>query len=138
MHALKPLSSARFSPVDYKVGTSIPDNYHIEYDGHYYSVSYTLHGKAAILKATFHEVIICDQYNRKIAEHRRVYSTFPKYVTQDEHMPKEHLYYRNINQHDGSFYRSWAGKFGQNMWLFLDITGVVFMYSCKITLSKAA
>lgn len=119
--ALKPLSGARFSPVDYKVVTGIPDNYHIEYDGHYYSVSYTLHGKPAILKATFHEIIICDQYNRKIAEHRRVYSTFPKYVTQDEHMPKEHLYYRNINQHDGSFYRSWARKFGQNMWLFIDL-----------------
>ena len=107
--------------MDYKVVTGIPDNYHIEYDGHYYSVSYTLHGKPAILKATFHEIIICDQYNRKIAEHRRVYSTFPKYVTQDEHMPKEHLYYRNINQHDGSFYRSWARKFGQNMWLFIDL-----------------
>lgn len=36
-------------------------------------------------------------------------------------MPKEHLYYRNINQHDGSFYRSWARKFGQNMWLFIDL-----------------
>lgn len=119
--ALKPLNGARFSPVDYKVVTSIPDNYHIEYDGHYYSVSYTLHGKPAILKASFHEIIICDQYNRKVAGHRRVYTTFPKYVTLDEHMPKEHLYYREINRHEGSFYRSWAGKFGPNMSLFIDL-----------------
>lgn len=119
--ALKPLNGARFSPCDYKVVSSIPDNYHIEYDGHYYSVSYTLHGKPAILKAMFNEIEICDEYNRLITKHQRVYSTFPKYITKDEHMPKEHLYYKNVNQHDGDFYRRWASKFGTDMALFIDV-----------------
>lgn len=119
--ALKPLNGTRFSPVDYKVVNSIPDNYHIEYDGHYYSVSYTLHGKPAILKASFREIVICDEYNRLLTRHQRQYAMFPKYITKDEHMPKEHLFYRNINQHDGSFYRSWASKFGNNMFQFIDL-----------------
>lgn len=119
--ALKPLRGPRFSPVDYKSVISIPDNYHIEYDGHYYSVSYTLHGKPAILKASFNEIVICDEYNRLLTRHNRVYTTFPKYVTKDEHMPKEHLYYKSVNQHDGTFYRLWAKKFGNNMFTFIDL-----------------
>ena len=42
----------------------VPNNYHIEYDGHYYSVLYSYCGKPAILKATASEIRICDQYNR--------------------------------------------------------------------------
>lgn len=119
--SLKPLGGSRFSPCNYKVVTSIPDNYHIEYDDHYYSVSYTLHGKPAILKATFDRIIICDEYNRVLTEHRRAYATFPRYITKDEHMPKEHLYYKTVNSRNGSFYRSWAMKFGENMNTFIDL-----------------
>lgn len=37
---LKPLPGGDFTVCDYKPVTRIPDNYHIEYDGHYYSVLY--------------------------------------------------------------------------------------------------
>lgn len=48
---------------DYKYFFKVPDNYHLEYDVHYYSVLYTQLGKPAILKATMTEIRICDEYN---------------------------------------------------------------------------
>lgn len=42
---------------DYKYFLKVPDNYHLEYDAHYYSVLYTHKGKPAILKATMTELI---------------------------------------------------------------------------------
>lgn len=93
----------------------ISDNYHIEYDGHYYSVVYTYCGKPAILKATSSEIRICDQYNRLICKHRRSYKDFPMYITEDSHMRPEHLYYKEVNAKDGAYYRRWASVFGPNI-----------------------
>ena len=117
---MKPLNG-RFSPCDYKFFSRVPDNYHLEYDGHYYSVSYMHHGKPAILRATFMEVVVLDENNRIIASHRRSYEKFPLYITRDEHMPKEHRFYKEVNEHNGSFYRSWARKFGASMGQFIDL-----------------
>ena len=100
---------------DYKTVTRIPDNYHIEYDNHYYSVVYTHCGKSAIIKATASEIRICDQYNRLICKHKRSYKDFPKYITEDSHMRPEHLYYKEVNEKDGAYYRRWASVFGPNM-----------------------
>lgn len=117
---MKPLNG-RFSPCDYKFFSRVPDNYHLEYDGHYYSVSYMHHGKPAILRATFMEVVVLDENNRIIASHRRSYEKFPLYITRDEHMPKEHRFYKEVNEHNGSFYRSWAKKFGASTGQFIDL-----------------
>ena len=75
---MKPLPDGSFTVCDYKTVTRIPDNYHIEYDSHYYSVVYTHCGKSAIVKATASEIRICDQYNRLICKHKRSYRDFPK------------------------------------------------------------
>ena len=112
---LKPLPGGTFMVCDYKTVTRIPDNYHIEYDNHYYSVVYTHCGKSAIIKATASEIRICDQYNRLICKHKRSYKDFPKYITEDSHMRPEHLYYKEINEKDGAYYRRWASVFGPNM-----------------------
>ena len=112
---MKPLPGGEFTVCDYKSVNKIPDNYHIEYDGHYYSVVYTYCGKPAILKATSSEIRICDQYNRLICKHRRSYKDFPLYITEDSHMRPEHLYYKEVNAKDGAYYRRWASVFGPNM-----------------------
>lgn len=112
---LNPLPDGTFTVCDYKTVTRIPDNYHIEYDSHYYSVVYTHCGKSAIIKATASEIRICDQYNRLICKHRRSYKEFPKYITEESHMRPEHLYYKEVNEKDGSYYRRWASVFGPNM-----------------------
>ena len=112
---MKPLPGGAYTVCDYKAVTRVPDNYHIEYDGHYYSVVYTHCGKPAILKATPSEIRICDQYNRLICKHRRSYKEFTLYITEDDHMRPEHLYYKEVNAKDGAYYRRWASVFGPNM-----------------------
>lgn len=117
---LKPLPGGSFTVCDYKTVSKIPDNYHVEYDDHYYSVVYTHCGKPAIIKATASEIRICDQYNRLICKHKRSYRDFPKYITEDSHMRPEHLYYKEVNEKDGAYYRRWASVFGPNMSDFID------------------
>lgn len=112
---MKPLPGGAFTVCDYKAVNRVPDNYHIEYDGHYYSVVYTQSGKPAILKATSSEIRICDQFNRLVCKHKRSYKTFPLYITEDSHMRPEHLYYKEVNAKDGAYYRRWASVFGPNM-----------------------
>ena len=117
---LKPLPGGTYTVCDYKTVTHIPDNYHVEYDNHYYSVVYTHCGKPEIIKATASEIRICDQYNRLLCKHKRAYKEFPKYITDDDHMKPEHLYYKEVNQKDGAYYRRWASVFGPNMSEFID------------------
>ena len=40
---------------------------------------------------------------------------FPLYITDDSHMPPEHLYYKEVNAHDGAYYRRWASVYGESM-----------------------
>lgn len=117
---MKPLPGGKFAVCEYKTVNKIPDNYHIEYDGHYYSVLYSYCGKPAILKALPSEIRICDQYNRLICKHKRSYKSFPLYVTDDSHMRPEHLYYKEVNEKDGAYYRRWASVFGPHMSEFID------------------
>ncbi len=117
---MKPLPGGNYAICEYKPFNKVPDNYHLDFDNHYYSVLYTYKGKPAILKATQSEIRICDQYNRLICRHKRAYREFPKYITEDEHMPPEHLYYKEVNAKNGAYYRRWAAVFGPNMAEFID------------------
>lgn len=121
---MKPIPNGNFTLCDYKYISSVPDNYHLEYDGHYYSIVYTYYGKPAILKATMSEIIICDENNRSICRHKRSYERFPRYITDDSHMPKPDLFYKDLNEHlnehDGNYYRNWAAKFGTSMVMLID------------------
>ncbi len=51
------LPGESYTLCDYKYFLKVPDNYHLEYDAHYYSVLYTYKGKLAILKATMNLII---------------------------------------------------------------------------------
>ena len=117
---MKPLPGGSYMICDYKAVLKVPNNYHIEYDGHYYSVLYSYCGKPAILKATPSEIRICDQYNRLICTHKRSYKEFPLYITTDEHMRPEHLYYKEVNSKDGNYYRRWASAIGTAMSELID------------------
>lgn len=114
------LPGENYTLCDYRYFLKIPDNYHLEYDAHYYSVLYTYLGKPAILKATMTEIRICDEYNRLICKHPRSYLGFPMYVTEASHMPKEHQYYKEVNAHDGAYYRRWAFVYGTSMVTLID------------------
>ena len=109
-----------FTLCDYKYVLRVPDNYHLEYDGHYYSVLYTYHNKPAILKATISEIHICDENNRLICKHERSYQRFPLYITDETHMPPNHRYYKEVNAHDGAYYRRWAAAIGEPLAIMID------------------
>lgn len=117
---MKPLSPGMFTTCEYKYFSKVPDNYHLAFDDHYYSVSYRNLGKPAILKATFDSIMICDENNRLLFTHKRVYNTFPKYITVDEHMPENHRFFKEVNTRDGRYYRNWAERLGPNMFKFID------------------
>ncbi|MDO4650622.1 MAG: transposase [Eubacteriales bacterium] len=109
---MRSLAGESFSLCDYKYFSRVPNNYHLLYDDHYYSVLYTYYDQPAILKATFAEVHICDRNNKLICKHHRSYKDFPKYITKEEHMPPNHKYYRDVNSKDGAYYRRWASAIG--------------------------
>ena len=117
---MTPIPDGVFTLCDYRYALRVPDNYHLEYDGHYYSVLYTYHGKPAILKATLTEIRICDKNNRLICKHVRSYRDFPRYITDETHMPPSHKYYKEVNAHDGAYYRRWASTFGESMTIMID------------------
>lgn len=117
---MKDLPARGFTVCDYKYFLRIPDNYHLEFDGHYYSVMYAMHGKPALLKATMSEIRICDENNRLLCTHPRSYKDFPRYITDDAHMPPEHQYYKELNAHDGAYYRRWATVYGDAMVTLID------------------
>lgn len=119
---MKTLSDGSFTLCDYKPYAHIPNNYHLLYDGHYYSVLYTYCNQPAILKATPTEIKICDKNNRLICSHKRSYNEYPKYITDDTHMPPGHMYYKEINSKDGDYYRNRAKVFGPYMLKLIDIT----------------
>lgn len=117
---MKTLSDGSFSLCDYKAFEHIPNNYHLNYDGHYYSVLYTYYKQPAILKATPTEIRICDKNNHLICTHKRSYNEFPKYITDDTHMPPGHQYYKEINHQNGDYYRNRAKAFGPYMAKLID------------------
>jgi transposase len=117
---MKALPGDNYTTCDYKYFLRIPDNYHLDYDGHYYSVLYTYRGQPAILKATLTEIRICDKNNHLICKHSRSYKDFPLYITDDSHMKPEHLYYKEINSKDGAYYRRWAAVYGEFMSELID------------------
>lgn len=87
---MRPLAGGSFSLCEYKYFARIPNNYHLLFDDHYYSVLYTYYNQPAILKATMAEIRICDKNNKLLCTHRRSYKEFPKYITKQEHMKPEH------------------------------------------------
>ncbi len=117
---MKPLATGNFTICDYKYYDHIPNNYHLQYDAHYYSVLYTHGDKPAILKATMSEVVICDVYNRLLSKHARLYGSNPLYSTHPEDMPPHHQFYTELNGHDGSYYRKMASRYGSAMEKLID------------------
>lgn len=117
---MKPLAGETFSLCEYKYFAHVPNNCHLLYDDHYYSVLYTHYNKPAILKATMGEIKICDKNNRLICTHRRSYKEFPKYITKAEHMKPEHRYYSEVNSKDGDYYRRWASAIGPHTARMID------------------
>jgi transposase len=116
--ALRSLPSVRFEMADFKIRT-VPDNYHVEYDGFYYSVLYTYHRQKVTIRATSTTIEIIDDNRERIASHLRHF-TGKRYVTNPDHMPEHHKKYWESTQWDGLRYRAWAEKVGESTSHFIE------------------
>jgi len=82
-------------------------DYHVEYDGHYYSVPHHLFRKQLEIRATA-ETVECLREGRRVASHRRNYVK-GGHTTLPEHMPSSHRRYADWNP---SRMISWANETG--------------------------
>jgi transposase len=110
--ALRPLPATRYENAAY-VTRRVPNNYHVEYDGFYYSVPYTMYKEKITLRATAETVEIINANRERAALHPRRYIG-SRYVTRPGHMPKNHRHQRNKDQFDGARYRAWSANIGEN------------------------
>jgi len=85
--ALGPLPATVYEYADWKT-QKLPRDYHIEFDGHYYSCVYTLKGRHLEIRATIHVVEIFHR-NKRVASHVRSRIKGAK-TTLREHMPPHH------------------------------------------------
>ena len=110
---LRPLPEQRYEIADV-LSKKLGDNYHLEYNGFYYSVPYTLLGEQLIIRATDLSIEILKAADHKrVAVHRRHYKG-SKYVSDPNHMPANHRAIYEQRQFDGERYKQWAKDIGDN------------------------
>ncbi len=106
---LQPLPTRRYEYADWKEA-KVQFNYHVEYQGFFYSVHYSHVGKRCSIRAT---PLVIEIYlgMERIAANPRNYNTFNRYTTLPEHMPEQH---RAVFGWNSERFLSWAEKTGPN------------------------
>lgn len=112
---MRPLKDGNFMACDYHYCSKVPADYHVPYDGHFYSVPYRYYQEEIIIKATREEIILCDRNNREITRHKRCYIPTIRFITKPEHMPANHRFYQEVNERNSDDYMKWAEQMGPNM-----------------------
>ena len=116
--ALRPLPPTRYERVEY-LTRRVPENYHVEYDGRYYSVPYTLFKQKVTLRVGINMIEILNENRERVALHQRQRSG-SRYVTVTEHMPQSHQWQQKANKRNGDSYRTWAKTIGEETWAVVD------------------
>ena len=104
--ALKPLPQEPYEFVQWKKAT-VHIDYHVEVDGHYYSVPYQLARKRIDVRYTA-QTVECFYKHKRVASHRRSFQR-GRHSTIREHMPNTHRKY--LEWTPERFLR-WAEKIG--------------------------
>lgn len=125
--ALRPLPKNAFEIADMAV-RRVPDNYHVEYKGFYYSVPYTLYKQQVTLRATERTIEVFDRDRRRVATHPRR-EQGRRYVTDPMHMPENHRAFHEQQAFDGDRYRRWSEKVGQSTAHLIH--GLLTAYACE-------
>ncbi|WP_165249655.1 IS21 family transposase [Adlercreutzia sp. ZJ141] len=104
---LVPLPSKPYEMVTRKSAT-VNFNYHIAFDGSWYSVPFSYVKREVEVCATKSAVwVVCD--GERIAMHRRLHGPKGSYSTNPEHMPDSH---RDFVEWNGDRFRRWAQEIG--------------------------
>lgn len=125
--ALRPLPTKPFEIADILL-RRVPDNYHVEYKGFYYSVPYKLYKQQVMLRASERTIEIFDRDKRRVATHPRR-NQGRRYVTDPQHMPENHRAFHDQRAFDGERYKAWAAKLGSNTFQF--ITALLESHTCE-------
>jgi len=88
--ALRPLPENRYEYAEWKK-VRVNIDYHVEFDGHYYSVPYRLFRSSLELRATA-QTVECFAEGKRVASHRRS-RVKGGHTTLPEHMPSSHRKY---------------------------------------------
>ncbi len=112
---LIPLPAAPYELAEWKEAT-VQYNYHVYFDGMYYSVPYNCIGQKVNLRTTDSTVEVYAGQER-VATHRRIYGRLGQYSTVTEHMPEDHQKYLEWN---GNRFRSWAKGIGSAAYTVVD------------------
>ena len=117
--ALRPLPKDVFEPFETKPVKSVPDDYHVKYDGFYYSVPYTYFKRPVEIHVYPRRIEVFNTELERIAIHARHF-TGKRYVTVEEHMPANHKAILAFRTRDGGDYRKIAMSVGENTANFID------------------
>jgi transposase len=116
--ALRPLPAQPYESPSY-VERRVPNNYHVEYAGFYYSVPHQYYKQQVTVKATYSVIEVYAQRLNRIAIHERRY-TGSRYVTERSHMPPAHQSQQDASRFDGKRFRNWASAIGANTFYVID------------------
>ena len=106
--ALRPLPTERYVFAEWKK-VRVNIDYHVEVDGHYYSVPHALARRQLDVRLTA-TTVECLYRARRVASHARS-SLKGRHTTADEHMPEKH---RQMGQWTAKRFIRWAEKIGPN------------------------
>ena len=116
---LRPLPKEPFESFVTKFATRVPNNYHLEYKGFYYSVPYRYYDQPAVIHAFAKKIEIFTKDGERIAIHQRRFSG-RRYVTDSDHMPENHKAVVAFRSYDAKYYRSRARDIGPATYSFVD------------------
>ena len=98
----------------------LPNNYHVPYRGHYYSAPYIFYKQNVELAGGLRTLKIFAKNGSLIAVHPLAQTTYPLYITRDDHMPQNHLEQQRYFRQDGAYYRAQASKVGESCFRMID------------------
>ena len=106
--ALRPLPAERYEFASFATGRIGP-NYHVEFDGFFYSVPYEYRSQDYTVRGTCSTVEVFVRGERICAHIKRLSGN--RYVTLPEHLPEQH---KVVSEWNDDRFISWAGKYGEN------------------------
>ena len=95
-------------------------NYHVPFDGAYYSVPFSYYGEMVIVRASKCSIDILASGGYCVASHNRSF-TRREYVTDPSHLPGVYYSVFYDNRYDAAKLRSWAKYFGSSTHEIIDI-----------------
>ena len=112
--ALGPLPATRYEYSEWRE-TRVQSNYHVDYDGFFYSVPYSHIHRPCSVRATSRTIEIYID-SQRIAAYPRNYNPCKRYTTLPEHMPENH---KIVSGWSSEQFLSWAEKIGPHTQEFL-------------------